>query len=148
MEVKQQPMLPGAAPPAAEKPVVEPEAETEAAPTQAVATTAQPAAAAAPAAEVKPKDDLKVMIQFLRAGHFILGVGRADCDPIFEGMDGDLAFALQQIPAFVEKAKTKWAASPRNQKAPEPPPPPPRATTSSPGKALPPAKPKVQPSFF
>ncbi len=114
------------------------------APAEAAATQA---AAAAPAVEAKAKEgDLNIIIQF-HGQRFMLGVARADCDPIFESMDGDLAAALQQVPAFVERAKQKWAVSPRYPKAPEPPA---AATTTAaaPARTPAPAKPKAQPSFF
>jgi len=77
----------------------------------------------------------------------MLGVVRPDCDPVFKNLTGDLAAALQQVPAFVGEARQKWVVSPRYPKAPEPLA---AATTTAaaPARTPAPVKPKAQPSFF
>jgi len=126
--------------------------EPVAAAPNAEATQAQPAdQAAAPKASApepaKPKgEELKVVI-LVNGDSVMLGVIKPDCDPIFKNFTGDLAAALQQVPAFVGEARQKWAVSPRYPKAPEPPP---AATTTvaAPARTPAPDKPKAQPSFF
>ncbi len=137
---------------AAEVPEEEAEGAEDEAEEQAPAPQAEAAATQPVAVEAKAKEgDLNIIIQF-HGQRFMLGAGRSDCDPIFESMDGDLATALQHVPAFVEKAKQKWAVNPRYPKAviPEPPA---SSTTAAPAHTpartpVAPKAPKAQPSFF
>ena len=135
----------------AEEEATEQEAEEQASETEAAqahpADQAAAPKAAATSEPAKPKgEELKVVI-LVNGDSVMLGVVKPDCDPIFKNFTGDLAAALQQVPAFVGEARQKWAVSPRYPKAPEPPP---AATTTvaAPARTPAPDKPKAQPSFF
>ncbi len=107
--------------------------------------TQEPAPETAEAKPQKPIDEMKVVI-ILKADNVMLGVQSPDCDPVYTTMKGDLAAALQQVPALVTGAKQKWTANPRYPKAnlPEPAPSPTPARTPT----APKSEKKAQPSFF
>jgi len=66
-------------------------------------------------------DEVKVVISIKGERGFI-GVQAPNCDPILAAWAGDLASALERIPALVEEAQQQWADSPRYPKCPVPPP--------------------------
>ncbi len=108
--------------------------------------TQEPAPDTAEAKPQKPIDEMKVVI-ILKADNVMLGVQSPGCDPVYTTMKGDLATALQQVPALVAEAKQKWTANPRYPKAnlPEPP-----AAPITPARTptAPKSEKKAQPSFF
>jgi len=92
--------------------------------------------------KAKPSNELKVVI-ILKDDRVMLGVQSPDCDPVYTTFEGTLSAALKRVPKFVEEAKQKWSASPRNPNANLP--------TPAPTPARTPAAPKTkpaQPSFF
>lgn len=108
--------------------------------------TQGPAPETAEAKPQKPIDEMKVVI-ILKADNVMLGVQSPDCDPVYTTMKGDLAAALQQVPAFVTEAKQKWTANPRYPKANLPEPAPGPTPTRTP--VAPKSEKKTnQPSFF
>jgi hypothetical protein len=93
--------------------------------------------------------ELKVVI-IMKGESVMLGVQSTDCDPVYTTMQGDLAAALQRVPALVDEAKKKWTANPLYPKAnlPEPPPTPTPVRQTSGKATTPAAAPKKQPTFF
>jgi hypothetical protein len=91
-------------------------------------------AAETPTAEAPPAaPELKVVIH-LKGTRAIIGIQGTDTDPVVETLaqaTGSLEEALAYVPGVVERARERWATSPRNPKYEGPPPPP--APTPAPG---------------
>ena len=67
--------------------------------------------------------EIKVVIS-LKNDRGTVGIQAPNCDPVFSIFESGLEEALKMVPALVDEARRKWAASPRNAKANLPAPPP------------------------
>lgn len=95
-------------------------------------------------------ENLKVVIQ-IKDDRALVGVQGGDTDPALEPVQGDLAAILAQVPALLERARARWASTPKNPAYQRPPEPPRPATPAGVGHLKPaaPARPApTQQSFL
>ena len=81
--------------------------------------------------------ELKIVIQ-LKGDRALVGVQGTNTDPVVETLTAtSLNDVLAAIPGILDRAREKWATSPRNPKYEGPPPPPAPARTTERGLATP-----------
>ncbi len=73
--------------------------------------------------EDAPADELKVVVS-IKGGRAVIGVQQPSSDPHIETFeDHDLSGLAQEVPAVVERAKTRWEESPKHPAYERPAPP-------------------------
>ena len=67
--------------------------------------------------------ELKIVLQ-MKGDRALVGVQGTGTDPVVETVEGTLEAVLAQVPQVLERARARWATSPKNpayQRPPEPP---------------------------